>query len=189
MRHFAAMIVGLGMSICFASSQEPKKDDPHTVIVWLAVVVPQNGRPEHELGEYATFEAAKAATDKWEEANKNNKAEATTLVTQREVKVRRMPPTPGAKAEVPELPSAGGKPGGGTDNGKKTIIVSVYKQAEGKWVKQPDLQFVTDSEYDKASKYYQKVRFMSGWNATWNAPGWPKPKIAAPELKVVDPVR
>ena len=88
------MIVGLGMSICFASSQEPKKDDPHTVIVWLAVVVPQNGRPEHELGEYATFEAAKAATDKWEEANKNNKAEATTLVTQREVKVRKCPLRP-----------------------------------------------------------------------------------------------
>ena len=70
---------------------------------------------------------------------------------------------------------------------KGTITVKVYKLVDMKWMVQPERTYEkarpTEKDYDKALDYYQKVKAIPGWNATWNAPGWPRPK----EFKAAKP--
>ena len=65
--------------------------------------------------------------------------------------------------------------------------MTVYELVDGKWVRQDRMQFKTDSQFDTASDYYKSVKSRPGWTATWNAPGWDRPKITIPAGRWSDP--
>jgi hypothetical protein len=59
---------------------------------------------------------------------------------------------------------------------KKPIVVKVYKREGNQWVEQRDRRYETPNDFVTASDYFNKVKKVNGWSASWNAPGWPKPK-------------
>ncbi len=84
--------------------------------------------------------------------------------------------------------AGGSAPGdnGNAGNPQKSIVVKVYKNVNRKWVEVPSSRYETADNYDEASKYYWKIKGMKSYTPTWNAPGWPKPKIDKPDTPNVD---
>jgi len=163
----------------------PEADDSgnwRTVTKWLAER--PIGIDGYELiGEYPTNTKAEEACKTWSDSH----PEILRLTRTREVKtgVRDVPPTtPKPKPEEPALTGPKGAIPKAASKG--TITVKVYKLVNGKWVEQPDRKYETPNEYDTAVDYFQRVKAMRTWTATWNAPGWPKPKEFM-EKKAYDP--
>jgi hypothetical protein len=114
-----------------------------------------------------------------------------------DVRIMRTSDEPGSKPEVvwslggakagtpPELPGKSTVPAL-PQKGKKEIVVRVYKYENGKSVEQKEREFRTNSEYDVAKGYYEKMKTTPGYTATWNAPGWDTPAITMPDKKWVD---
>jgi hypothetical protein len=65
---------------------------------------------------------------------------------------------------------------------REDICVRVYKGD----VEQPGKKLEAGAGYDQAKKYYERINKRSGWRATWEAPGWPRPDIDVPKTQWVD---
>lgn len=63
---------------------------------------------------------------------------------------------------------------------RRSIMVRVYKDG----VEQKDKKLETDSDYDRAKDYFDRMNKTAGLKATWNAPGWPRPDIGLPKNRV-----
>src|SRR5262245_60860371 len=109
MRHFAAAVVSCLVIVpLVAPAQERAKSEENTVSVWVSEVILGGGKTE-ELGEFPTWEEAAKCSTKWSKAHPDD----LHLTHEREVKVRKTTPAPGAKTEEPQLPRSASKPGDG----------------------------------------------------------------------------
>jgi hypothetical protein len=162
------------------AAKPPKKDETNTVTVWVSEVQAAGVEDKwEELGEFPTLQEAADCSAKWSKDH----PDSVRLTREREIQVRKTTPRPGTKAEEPQVPKIGAKLGEGIEKAKKWITVTVYKEEDGKWIKQPDKTYNTESDYETASAYYQKWRTTPGWRACWNARGFDKPPVSRVDEK------
>lgn len=101
-----------------------KPSDSQTVTMWVSEVATANPDIWEELGKFPTYQEALACSERWSKAN----PKSLRLTNEREIKVRIIPPGPGAKVQSPSVT----KPDGTTVPPKP--LAARTDPMEGMWV-------------------------------------------------------